>query len=128
MPFIDFKKIFNNDYSLKNATVGVFTGFINGLFGAGGGILLVPILNNLFKTEEHKSHATALGIILFLTITSSVFYVYAGTYDIGITWKVAIGSVVGGYLGAKLLNKVTGRFLRIAFGIVMILAAVRMVF
>ena len=42
--------------------------------------------------------------------------------------KVAIGSVIGGILGAKLLCKVTGKFLRISFGTIMIIAALRMVF
>ncbi|OJT80714.1 permease, partial [Clostridioides difficile] len=42
--------------------------------------------------------------------------------------KVAVGSILGGIIGAKLLNKVTGKFLRISFGIIMIIAALRMVF
>lgn len=118
------KQIFN----LKNTLIGLFTGFINGIFGSGGGTLLVPILNNILKLEEHKSHATALGIIIFLTSTSSVIYISKGTYDVKLTYQVAIGSFVGGILGAKLLSKVTGKFLRISFGIIMIIASIRMVF
>lgn len=113
---------------MKNAIIGIFTGFINGSFGSGGGTLLVPILNNIVKLEEHKSHATALGIIFFLSCTSSAIYIYNGTYDVGITFSVAMGSIVGGIIGAKLLYKVTGKFLRISFGIIMIIASIRMVF
>ena len=116
------------NFSFKNTFIGLFTGFINGIFGSGGGTLLVPILNNIVKVEEHKSHATALAIIIFLTSASSVIYVSRGTYDISLTLKVAIGSVIGGILGAKLLCKVTGKFLRISFGTIMIIAALRMVF
>ena len=118
------KKFFN----FKNSFIGLITGFINGTFGSGGGTLLVPILNNILKVEEHKSHATALSIMLFLTTTSSVVYISKGTYDINITLKVAIGSVLGGIVGAKILSKLTGKFLRIAFGCIMIIAALRMVF
>ena len=116
------------NFSVKKSLIGFFTGFINGTFGSGGGTLLVPILNNIIKVEEHKSHATALGIVIFLTSVSSAIYIWNGTYDFKITLKVAIGSIIGGIIGAKLLSKVTGKFLRIAFGIIMIIAALRMVF
>ena len=49
----------SSPFSLKNCLIGAFTGFINGVFGSGGGTLLVPILNNILKVEEHKSHSTA---------------------------------------------------------------------
>ncbi|MCH1961218.1 MULTISPECIES: sulfite exporter TauE/SafE family protein [Romboutsia] len=116
------------NFNIKNTLIGLITGFINGVFGSGGGTLLVPILNNILKVEEHKSHATALAIIVFLTSASSVVYISNGTYDLELTFKVAVGSVIGGILGAKLLCKVTGRFLRISFGLIMIIASLRMVF
>ena len=115
-------------FNIKNSLIGLFTGFINGSFGSGGGTLLVPILNDIIKLEEHKSHATALAIIVFLTAASSSIYIFKGTYDFQLTCKVAIGSIIGGIIGAKLLSKVTGKFLRIIFGIIMIIAAFRMVF
>ncbi|MEG1310832.1 MAG: sulfite exporter TauE/SafE family protein [Romboutsia sp.] len=116
------------DFNIKNTFIGIFTGFINGLFGSGGGTLLVPILNNIIKVEEHKSHATALAIIIFLSSASSVIYLSNGTYNIGLTLQVTIGSIIGGVVGAKLLSKVTGKFLRISFGLIMIIASLRMVF
>ena len=115
-------------FNFKNSLLGIFTGFINGVFGSGGGTLLVPILNNILKVEEHKSHATALAIIIFLSTTSSLVYISKGTFDINLTIQAAIGSIIGGVIGAKLLSKVNGKFLRIGFGIVMIIAAFRMVF
>jgi uncharacterized membrane protein YfcA len=120
------KKI--GEFNIKNSLIGIITGFINGTFGSGGGTLLVPALNNILKVEEHKSHATALGIIVFLTTSSSAIYIINGTYDLKLTFKVAIGSVIGGIIGAKLLNRCSGKFLRIFFGSVMIIAALRMVF
>jgi uncharacterized membrane protein YfcA len=121
-------KIKDTEFNLKNTLIGLFSGFVNGLFGSGGGILLVPIFNNLVNTEEQKSHATALAIIFFLTTTSSIFYVSSGVYDTSLTIKVGIGSIIGGYIGAKLLSKVNGKFLRITFGLIMVIAALRMVF
>lgn len=121
-------KIKHCDFNIKNTLIGIFTGFINGIFGSGGGTLLVPILNDIIKVEEHESHATALAIIIFLTGASSAIYIYNGTYDVSLTLKVAVGSIIGGIIGAKILCKVTGRFLRISFGLLMIIAALRMVF
>ncbi len=121
-------KIKHSDFNIKNTLIGIFTGFINGIFGSGGGTLLVPILNDIIKIEEHESHATALAIIIFLTGASSAIYIYNGTYDVSLTLKVAAGSIIGGIIGAKILCKVTGRFLRISFGLLMIIAALRMVF
>lgn len=115
-------------FNIKNSVIGLFTGFINGVFGSGGGTLLVPILNNVLKVEEHKSHSTALAVIIFLSTTSSVIYISKGTFDINLTVQAAIGSIIGGIVGAKLLTKVNGKFLRIGFGVVMIIAACRMVF
>jgi hypothetical protein len=121
-------KIKHSSFNIRNSIIGIFTGFINGIFGSGGGTLLVPILNNIVKVEEHESHATALAIIIFLTGASSAIYIYNGTYDVSLTLKVAVGSIIGGIIGAKILCKVTGRFLRISFGLIMIIAALRMVF
>lgn len=124
----DIMKKFFLNFNIKNTFIGLLTGFINGVFGSGGGTLLVPILNNILKVEEHKSHATSLAIIVFLTTTSSFVYISQGTYDLDITFKVAVGSIIGGIIGAKILCKLTGRFLRISFGTIMIIAALRMVF
>ncbi|SHK37442.1 sulfite exporter TauE/SafE family protein [Tepidibacter formicigenes] len=114
--------------NLKTILIGFITGFINGIFGSGGGTVLVPSLNNILKIEEHKSHATTLSIIIFFTITSSFIYIKNNIYDLNITYKVAIGSTIGGVIGAKLLNKFSGKKLRLLFGIFMILASLRMVF
>ena len=118
----------SSTFNFKNCLIGAFTGFVNGVFGSGGGTLLVPILNNILKVEEHKSHATALAIIIFLSITSSIVYISKGTLNVNLTIQAAIGSIIGGIIGAKLLSTLTGKFLRIGFGIVMIIAAFRMVF
>lgn len=117
-----------NEFNYKNSFIGIVTGFINGLFGSGGGTLLIPIFNNIFKIDEHKSHASTLGVIIFLTIASSCIYISKGTYDISVTIQASIGSIIGGIIGAKLLSKVTGKFLRISFGCLMIIAAIKMIF
>jgi uncharacterized membrane protein YfcA len=111
----------------KLLLIGFFTGLINGLFGSGGGTVLVPCLVFLMDVEDHKAHATAIAIILPLSILSSIIYYRYNVVDISLTVKVAIGSILGGIVGSMVLNKLSVNVLRKFFGAVMIIAAVRMV-
>ncbi len=118
----------NLKFNHKLLIIGLFTGFINGLFGSGGGTVLVPCLVFLMGVEDHKAHATAISIILPMSILSSIIYYKYNVVDISLTLKVAIGSVAGGIIGSMLLNKLSVNVLRKFFGIIMIIAAIRMVF
>jgi uncharacterized membrane protein YfcA len=111
----------------KLLVIGFITGITNGLFGSGGGTVLVPCLVFLMDVEDHKAHATAIAIILPLSILSSIIYYRSNVVDISLTANVAIGSVLGGIVGSMLLNKLPVNILRKFFGVIMIIAAVRMV-
>ena len=113
---------------IKSSIIGITTGIFNGLFGSGGGTIAVPSMKKILKTEEHKAHATAILIILPLTITSLIAYAKHNHIDWELGWRVSIGGMVGGYLGAYFLKKIPSNILKKIFGFFMILAAVRMVF
>lgn len=107
--------------------VGFIAGIVNGLCGSGGGTILVPALVFLVKVKDHNAHATAIAVILPLTIISSFIYVKSGILNIQITLRVMVGTIIGAYIGSKLLNKLSINVLRKLFGIFMIIAAIRMV-
>jgi len=113
--------------SIASTLTGLVTGFVNGLFGSGGGILLVPALQKFFKLEQHKSHATALAIILPISVLSAFIYVKGGSVDWRAVLFVTLGGVPGGYVGALLLNKIPTKWLHKIFGAFIIVAAIRMV-
>lgn len=113
---------------LKYIGIGVAAGIANGLFGSGGGTIAVPAMVFLLGEEEHKAHATALLIILPLTLVSTYFYLTKSFVDWNITWKAMVGGVAGGAIGAFLLNKFSSGMLRKVFGIFMIVAAYKMIF
>jgi len=103
------------------------TGLANGLFGSGGGTIAVPAMVFLLNADEHKAHATAISVILPLTVVSSVFYITHDFVDWPLTFKVMLGGIAGGYIGAKLLNVCPADLLRKVFAVFMIIAAVRLI-
>lgn len=107
---------------------GIISGFCNGLFGSGGGTIIVPFLEIFLKLDPKKSHATAILIIFVFTLVSLGFYGFSGKLDFSLALKVSIGGVIGGLIGAKLLNKLAFSSIHKIFGGFMIIAAVRMVF
>jgi len=112
---------------IKKILVGLFAGLVSGLFAAGGGMVVVPALIHVFKLEDSKARATSVYAILPMVITSGFFY-YRNNY---IDWKLgvlcAIGGIIGGYIGAKLLKKIPKNVLKIAFTFFLVYVAVRMV-
>lgn len=106
---------------------GLLTGFINGLFGSGGGTIAVPAMVFLLGIKEQTAHATAIAVILPLSIISSIIYFKNSFTDWNLTLTVSIGGMIGAYIGAKILNRFSESTLRKIFGISMIAAAIRMV-
>lgn len=125
------KRLNSKRFSLRNYTkhilIGLIAGIANGLFGSGGGTIVVPAMVLLLGAEEHKAHATAISIILPLTIVSAFFYIKSQFVDWPLTFKMMTGGIVGGYLGARLLNVCPSNILRKVFAVFMILAAFRMI-
>lgn len=107
---------------------GLVVGAVNGLFGAGGGMLVVPILSYLYGLSAKKSHATAIMIILPLCAVSAVVYALKGSYDYSIFPATIVGVVAGGIAGALLLKKANNVALRYAFYFLMLLAGLKMIF
>ena len=113
--------------SLYKALIGIFAGIISGLFASGGGMILVPAFIYLLKMKDVESRATSVICILPMVVTSGIFY-YKNNY---MDWKIgmlcAIGGIAGGVVGAKLLNKLPTKYLKIAFTIFLIYASYRMI-
>lgn len=112
---------------IKYVLLGSIAGILNGFFGGGGGMVVVPILNSIFKRDAKKSHATAILIILPLSVVSGLLYSYFGFARFSSVLPCAIGVIVGGGIGAFLLGKFTSKTVKIIFYILMFGAGIRMV-
>lgn len=113
---------------VKSGIIGIVSGFINGLFGSGGGTLVVPAMEKILNVRAHRAHATAIAVILPLSVISSFIYIKDTSVDWSTMMYVSLGGVCGGFIGAKLLKKFTVRWLHITFGLFMIIASMGMIF
>ncbi len=113
---------------IKKIILGFISGIICGLFSAGGGLILVPAYVYILKMDEVKARATSVFSILPMVIVSGLMY-YKGNY---MDWKLgvycAIGGIIGGILGAKLLKKISVNKLKFMFILFLIYASVKMIF
>lgn len=111
----------------KKILIGILAGIVSGLFSTGGGMILVPALIYLMNFEDARARGTSILCILPMVVTSSVFY-YRSNY---INWNIAIlcaiGGTIGGYIGAKLLKKISSKYLKIAFVFFLLYASWKMV-
>ena len=113
---------------LKKIIIGIFAGIISGLFAAGGGMIVVPSLIHILKSEDAKARATSVFAILPMVIASGIFYYKNDYIDWNIGVKCAIGGIIGGAIGAKLLKKVSSKTLRILFIAFLLYTSIRMIF
>jgi len=113
---------------LKKIIIGIFAGVISGLFAAGGGMIVVPSLIHILKLEDAKARATSVFAILPMVIASGIFYYKNDYIDWNIGVKCAIGGIIGGAIGAKLLKKVSSKTLRILFIAFLLYTSIRMIF
>ena len=106
--------------------VSAVAGCVNGLFGGGGGMLIVPILSG-YGLDAKKAHATAVAVILPLCLISAIIYVVKGCFELSLAISVGGGVVAGGILGALLLKKADNFWLSMLFYADMIGAGIKMV-
>ena len=111
-----------------NIMIGMFSGFISGFFGSGGGLILVPAFSYINRLDEKKSRATSIFCILPIVVISFFIYMNQKNFDWNIGIKSAIGGTIGAVVGSFLLEKLNNQVLNGIFVIFLIYTAVRMVF
>ena len=117
-----------NTKRILSAAFGLAIGFINGFFGGGGGMICVPFLEKVLKKPTKVSHATAILIILPISVVSAAVYIFAGKFQ----WQTGLpaggGVIAGGVLGAFLLSKMGNVVIRMIFAVVMVAAGCKLLF
>ena len=109
---------------------GSVTGLINGFFGGGGGMIVVPVMTLIMKIKPNVAHATAIAVILPVSIISVITYFLSGATSVNLSPILSVGGgvVAGGIIGALLLKKINNKLLIKIFAVVMLIAGVKMIF
>lgn len=98
--------------------IGLFAGIISGVFGIGGGIIIVPALIYLAKFSQHAAIGTSLAILLPpVGLWAVLEYYRHGNVDLKAALLVALAFMAGGWIGAHLANHLSGSLLKLMFGI-----------
>ncbi len=107
---------------------GAIIGFINGFFGGGGGMIVVPLLEKVLQLPNKYAHATAIVIILPISFVSACIYLLSGNLQTIPFITVGAGVLAGGVLGAFLLKFLPAKVVRIIFVLIMLAGGIRLLF
>ena len=109
------------------AAAGLVAGFTSGLFGVGGGIVVVPALTLLARFPAKLATGTSLTAIVPISIAGAVGYATAGEVDAAYAALVAVGALAGAVIGTRWLESISAPVLQLLFAALMLVTAVRLV-
>ncbi len=110
----------------KLALIGLTAGLLSGGFGIGGGIVMVPLLVAV-GLDRHRATATSLAAIVPIAVAGAITFAISGEINLELGIFIGVGGVVGSILGASLMNRMSARSLTIVFGLILLVAAARMI-
>ena len=109
--------------------IGLAAGFMGGLVGIGGGVIIVPALVFLLGMSQHAAQGTSLMMILFpVGILGVLNYYKQGYVDIKYAGLLALGFFIGSYLGSKFSLSIPQLTVKRIFAVVMMLLALKILF
>ncbi|MDQ3737559.1 MAG: sulfite exporter TauE/SafE family protein [Actinomycetota bacterium] len=107
--------------------IGILAGLLGGMFGVGGGLLIVPGLV-FFGFQQRLAHGTSLAATLLIAIGSFASYLFNDNIDWPMSPALAAGGIIGALLGTKLLHSLHNRVLAYGFAGVLLITAIRLFF
>jgi uncharacterized protein len=109
--------------------IGILTGFMAGMLGIGGAIIMTPALVFLMGFSQANAQGTSLAVMLPpIGIIAAYNYYKAGHVNIKFALILAVCFLVGSYFGSKLAINLPQQVLKKTFGILLLLVAIRMLF
>ena len=109
--------------------IGVVAGVLSGLFGVGGGLIIVPALVFFIGMTQHEAQGTSLGLMLLpIGILAAFNYYKSGNLDIKAGLIIALAFVIGGYFGSKMALGIDEVLLKRIFGVFMMAVSIKLIF
>ncbi len=122
-------KIRIDDREKKKLAVSVvcsaLSGILNGLFGAGGGILLMLMFAKLCD-KLGDAFASVVMTVALMSVVSAWRYFSMGAVDEVLLERMVLPAVVGGYIGAWLSGRIKAEWLRVIFGVMLVISGINM--
>lgn len=113
---------------LRPAALGTVAGIVAGLFGVGGGVIVVPGLVLWLALTQREASGTSAATIVASSAAAVISFGVSGNVDWRAAGFILVGSVVGAWIGAWIAGRVNERPLAITFALVLAIAGIRMVF
>jgi len=103
------------------AAIGVAAGILSGLFGIGGGVIIVPALIYLAGFDQHTATGTSLAILLPpIGLGAALEYFRRGAVDVRAAIIIALTVLGSAWVSSLVANRVPGSYLRLGFGLFVI--------
>jgi uncharacterized membrane protein YfcA len=113
---------------LALVAIGAGAGLLSGLFGVGGGLLMVPALVLLVGLAQHRAHATSLAAIVPIAVVGALVFGRADSVNVVAAVVLAAGSLLGVQVGTRVMARLSGERLALAFAGFVIVVALAMLF
>lgn len=109
--------------------IGIVAGMFSGMFGIGGGLIMVPAMVFFLAMSQHSAQGTSLGVLVVPVAAVAAYNYYkAGELNIKYALIIALSFVIGGYLGSKISLGMSEVILKRVFGVLMLAMAVKLIF
>ncbi len=109
--------------------VGLAAGFLSGLIGIGGGVIIVPALVLLVGFTQKQAQGTSLGILLLpVGILAVIQYYKQGYINVNYVLIVALAFIAGGFFGSKLALNLSDEKVKKIFAIILLVISIKMLF
>lgn len=123
---------------IKVGLIGALSGIVSALSGLGGGVIMIPLLNQVIGMSMKKAASVSLGVIPFFALAMSVFYGTLFTPSLDIAYSagylvfpaaipLALGVIVAAPYGVKAARKLPARLIKVMFAILLAIVALKMI-
>ncbi|NJE06143.1 sulfite exporter TauE/SafE family protein [Thermococcus sp. M36] len=106
--------------------IGMFSGLASGLLGVSGGILNVPLFHSLARLPVKYAVGTSSFALFFTSLVAAYTHYTLGQVDVSTALLLIPGMVVGSFLGARMVSRMPSRGLKMAFALLLVIVAFRM--
>tara|TARA_Y100000815_G_scaffold218269_1_gene203735 strand:- start:158 stop:589 length:432 start_codon:yes stop_codon:yes gene_type:complete len=109
--------------------IGLLAGILSGIVGIGGGLIMIPMMILFLGLSQHQAQGTSLAVMLPpIGILAAMNYYKAGFIEWKFALIIATTFIIGGYFGSKFAVSVSAAVLQKIFGVVLLVAAIKMIF